>query len=813
MANLSKRKSAGANGKSFMRNARRAFTLVELLTVIAITAVLLTIIVLPVVQTFNLTRSAQAFQEAQDRARIVTERISREMSNSAGVRDNSGVGGQINAFVPAGPGSADAIVAVPLANAKIDLFPPAQEGQTDPGGGFIDPNTGRVDPTLKSPKGQVVLSAATGLTLVRYFIARRNPLQEYNNPYQVWSNDATDGAVLKSRNGGRDNLYVLYRAEIVPYISVLDNRPGAAAGSRRLVVNPAYFDVDPATVAPGDPDPRAGVPLYDDPNFIEPNRPAGVINTVDAKAIRIGNWLDKATVVTELSRYDMIQPFFDKSSRKVVFDQVTDAGGTEFAPRLLSLVSFKPTRVSEGAAEGKLAVRPGEESDNAATIAPDVFTTSGIGWVNAKVTMFPVFTDPSRTSPLWNQNGAPGDPFSVGRKLYQGQVNPGPGISIYGCPPGSYPEDQNTIETELFDVTGYENAVAAPTLSRYPFTYGVSQANARSGWLGSIALKNEYLPVFAPYMPDGSLGRILASFGIDQVGNDASGTPPPPNVPNLPLSAQGPEVTPSNDVPANPPQDPVTSATLAAINTGTFSDIGFNSINRKFNKIWFDYAGQDANHPNMHGNIQRFIDLRVTPQMDGSASPLDPTNGFPRARIVPGSEEVIGPDQRPGPNEGFPIRYTRTTSTIVGPNQYRINYVNQVEPDYTNPGLGLPPTTGFIQGQYDSTNFISAVIQPRFKAGYIQLNSDPNAALPAFLSGTNTPSAPISVYYKFQFTQAVPRPGQPSGVGVSDTFSVEYDSRQLMSVQVTIRNYPQTTLPNVQTVTLKAEAPIRNYLR
>ena len=46
-----------------MRNVhrgRRAFTLIELLTVIAITAVLLTIIVLPIFQSFNLTRAAQA---------------------------------------------------------------------------------------------------------------------------------------------------------------------------------------------------------------------------------------------------------------------------------------------------------------------------------------------------------------------------------------------------------------------------------------------------------------------------------------------------------------------------------------------------------------------------------------------------------------------------------------------------------------------------------------------------------------------------------------------------------------------------------
>ena len=57
------------------RIAKRGFTLIELLTVMAITALLMTIIVVPVFQSYNFTRSAQAFGEAQDRAQIVADRI------------------------------------------------------------------------------------------------------------------------------------------------------------------------------------------------------------------------------------------------------------------------------------------------------------------------------------------------------------------------------------------------------------------------------------------------------------------------------------------------------------------------------------------------------------------------------------------------------------------------------------------------------------------------------------------------------------------------------------------------------------------
>jgi len=43
--------------------------------------------------------------------------------------------------------------------------------------------------------------------------------------------------------------------------------------------------------------------------------------------------------------------------------------------------------------------------------------------------------------------------------------------------------------------------------------------------------------------------------------------------------------------------------------------------------------------------------------------------------------------------------------------------------------------------------------------------------------------------------------------------AVDYDTRQLMEVLLTVRNYAQTTLPNPQYVTLKATATVRNPIR
>jgi hypothetical protein len=171
--------------------------------------------------------------------------------------------------------------------------------------------------------------------------------------------------------------------------------------------------------------------------------------------------------------------------------------------------------------------------------------------------------------------------------------------------------------------------------------------------------------------------------------------------------------------------------------------------------------------------------------------------GVPRARIVPGSEVVYGPDQNPGPNYGRTVRYVRVTGT-PGPNEYRINYVDQPEPDYAVafPGYAVPPAA------YTPSDFMSAVIQPRFKAGYLQLNSDPNVPLP---------NSQIKVSYRFQFTGA--QRNNVAGTAGTDIFAVDYDTRQLISVLLTMRNYPQSNLPNPQTVTLRATATVRNAIR
>ncbi len=206
----------------------------------------------------------------------------------------------------------------------------------------------------------------------------------------------------------------------------------------------------------------------------------------------------------------------------------------------------------------------------------------------------------------------------------------------------------------------------------------------------------------------------------------------------------------------------------------------------------------------------------VGPEGDGSM--------LSRARIVPGSETVSGPDQKPGPNYAHPVRYTRTNHN-PGPNQYRINYTDLREPTdpstnmvtqnaYQLYGLTGAEVAGFDPTKYDPTNFTSATIEPRFKVGYLQLNSDPNLPLPnGYMFNGNPVPVPFRISYRFQFTGTLAPNQLQAGAGATDVFDVDYDTRQLMQVLLTIRNYPQSDLPNPQSITLKSTAAIRNFAR
>lgn len=757
----------------------KGFTLIELITVMAISTILLSIIVVPMFESFRATRTAQAFADAQDKARLLTERLTREISESVGVKDVEGVGGRVNIVLqtPATGVLENGTVINPTGSSwvtigvnysKLDIVLPAKVGNRGVGGGFIDPNTGKEDPTLRAPKGQVQLPLAPGTTIRRYWIGLRDPFSDYTNPY--------DG-ILTARSGSRDNLFVLYMAEVEPVIRVGGNP----------VVNAAFFDADPT-------DGTGRSPNYNDPDFFvatnaihDPGVNGGAVVNNDVKADRIRNWLNKAQIVTELSRYDMIQPIIDKGSRRI---KLNDNGGI-YSPRITPLIQFRPSHVEGDSSDAAMTMPLGSETEGAANLGSETYVGKYGAWSSLTVRSYP-------------GNYAPPQPYQIARTdTNQLRI-------FYFDPSSGFVDTAPTSGTELFNVSAYADFyrrkyTAGDASARYPFTQSTTAAASTAP--ASL--------VFKPFTVNQEKGRINATFAIGDHGNvgqdpNASGNlfaPNDLNFNNLPqVAAQGNTASgwAATDSALTPTTDP-------AVNAGTFDvapfyDAAFDrfNINRVFNKVWADAQANRNGIPAQFGEVggaHRFIDLRLVPQGDRTLSPLAT---FPNASIVPSSEEVWGPDQNPGANYGYEVRYRRVNKE-PGPNEYRINYTNLPEPSaagYAALGLPVPPAN------YTATSFVSAIVQPRFKVGYIQLCSNPEVPIPATmrvrgatLGTTFDVPGRIRVAYRFQFTNA------------SDTVRVDYDTRQLMQILVTIRNYPQSNVPNPQTVTMKATANVKNFIR
>lgn len=698
----------------------------------AITAILLTIIVVPVIQSVNLVNLGSAYNQAQENARIELDKISREISNSAGIRDNSGDAGSVAVEVPTGPGSINPTTTVLLPYSKLDIVNFAQ-GQPGGPGVFINPTTGKIDPTLIAPKGQVNLPVAPGTTITRYYIALRAPLgagsaviNPYYNPYN---------GLLMAMGGGQDNLYVLYRATVNPFVWVQD--PVTKVWSYQPNTNFFATDVN-------------GNIILDDPYFMIPDGTA-------AKATRIQNWLNASVIQTQVSRFDMIAPIYNRQTRLV--DYIFNGAG-DYIPQLISLLQFRADQQSTEPATAMTALKLGNENDEMTAVGADVFRTKFGSW----------------SQPVINVN--------------QNFTNTVVSIQDLKRSDGSVGFSEYFNGTELFDVSDYMGLASAGT--RYPFSLSLQATLNRINWLpgGGQNLAN-----FEPMWFDSSAGKIYGSFPISDVGLNA--LPPNPqdptgSRPNQPLVGAGTQTT------------PFTNADLGAVYGGA----GF-TINDAFNKA-YSLVASSTTTADQTVNVKRIIDLRVTPNEDGTYGPLYPTgatnmpgtnvvvsnnaNGFPRASIVPGSDVVYGPDQNPGPNYGNLVRYTRITQGNPGPDQYRINYANAVLPSNFNSYFTAAELTGFNPNVYDPTNIVSAVFQPQYMAGCIVLNSDPTQPLP------NT--VPFKVYYRFQFTQS------------TDAVSVDYQSRQIMHLLLTISTYPQAANePNPQMVTLETTATVRNFLR
>lgn len=732
------------------RTLRKAFTLIELLVVLAVAAILFTIIAIPMVQGFNLTRTSQAYADAQAAALTVRNLIMSDVGNAAGIYYNPGPSGGLNLDLPAPIGT------VNFTGVKLDILLPAQgDPLRGPSGAFINPGTGKDDPTLHAPKGQINLPAAPGMSIVRYWIGLREPLRDIDNngePNNAPYNDPYSGLIMP-RQGGQDNLFVLYRAEVQPL--VFDSAQG------RYVPNPAYF-----ADANGD-----GNPDFDDPDFfrLTPAEFTGPnLNAAgQAKVLRINNWLTAGNVVTQLSRYDMIQANYNPRTNQVWGD-VRDG--------IVPLLRVQPKLVSSEALKGEKSVRIGEENDNPGKIGPERYRTSFGQWSGHSLQIVgSVYTTPS----------GPGSLSSGG----------------YVRPPSTATFPQPNLLSKTLGGDGFlyssillgGQRVALIDLGLYvqmkrtgaPYAFSAALASADSlnvtNGVPGGRLDPTIIDEFIPLVPNPTSGVLDASFDIRDVGDDVSGPYASfqnrvPSDGTDPGVDTGPADTPNSDLNILPAGSPWTNADT------------YRTINNRFNNIWArwnDFApGIDRAR-----FAKRFINLGQINQPGGIASPLSRLNGMTRAVVTPGSEAVYGPDQRPGPNYGSLVRYTRVAARPVGPNQYFINYTDMPEPDWAAT-FGVAPS--YDPKVFDANSFVAAVLQPQYRAGYVELNSR---------FGEPIPDGNIYVSYRFQFTEP------------NDRVVVDYNTGDSVEVVLTIKNFPQSNIPFAQSVTVKGAAKVRNFFR
>jgi type II secretory pathway pseudopilin PulG len=330
------------------RRRNRSFTLVELLVVMAITAILLGLIFGPLIQGFNLTNRARVQVLTQDQARSVMETIQRDLANGVFVFDNTGE--TINIWVRHINGSS---VAIPMPYAFIDIVPPARENDQNPvvlgEASNIDPTTG-----LAIDRGKLSLPLAPGRVIIRYWLGLRDNASLANRPIKPYLNVYEEPPPV---DASAHNPYILYRAIVSPYL------PNGAVDTR-------LFHTD-----------SQGRPILFDPNFFYDSRvvqaPQGLDAAMlgwkddngDGKVNYCENWKAVARAMVPTDRADLITLQRGPDRRPIYYNDL---------PRVTTLVKFQPTFVGNDAGAPSSASDAGNEAPQ---VAPSSYFETHGHWI------------------------------------------------------------------------------------------------------------------------------------------------------------------------------------------------------------------------------------------------------------------------------------------------------------------------------------------------------------------------------------------------------------------------------------------------
>jgi len=660
---------------------RRAFTLIELIIVIAITAVLFGLLLTPLISAIRYTQQAQIVTAAQDAARTVKEGLTRELGSALFVFDgtshpfvtaNATVAGDdrytnfLDLEIPGidTAGSYKSTIAHAYA-CKLDFAQPKSVSvpdRKDPTTGNIipgtptDPTTGQPISYRQSQNGSAIISdpayvfpLAAGTTLTRYWVGLKNPANSYNNTREGKSVSSTD------------NTYILYRAQFQPYIAKTDPTTGSAVNPPAVVPNASLFFVTTKTDANGNP---TSVPELDDPDFFRYVKVGDVNWLTDTHSAYttatatdhnklVDKWVQIAKPVIPGPNVDLIllphntdnTLAYDKTGQ---FTGVAHSGTAQDPvtnttyPVVNTSVTFRPGTVSGDATAGTTA-------DANSQGLPTADSATGYGYIPT------VYTSVGKSWAL---------PYHV---------------SLY---PSNYDGNEEYYDTQLSSTNDPASAVG--TLPLYNAGDVLEYAHANNTDTNGKLVYN--ITKGYPLQDDGTGTNTFKLGGLDFVplsvnpdtGTLVFGTPSLPGGP-----------TDKND--RN--WDYFYDATADTDKTGGVSPSGVIDLK----KIDLTNSSETA---------------KVAPPLtDPSLAPANAPN-VRNAHLVPGGIRVTGPDIAAGPNHGMPVPYTevsRATTPIIGDNQYTVDYANntmqvsQATVDYLAANTASPPpnTTNKVVVVYD----------------------------------------------------------------------------------------------------------------
>ncbi|MBC7526904.1 MAG: type II secretion system protein [Chthonomonadaceae bacterium] len=765
---ISKRATRSNMGRP---TGRRAFTLVELLVVIALTTILLTLIFRPLTEAVNLTSRASTQIQTQTSARTVISDVEKVLQDAVFVYDNSLT--PVNLWLPQYGGGQ---VALSTKYTMLEYVRASRQMDQIPGAA-TDPTTGDPIYAPDAPVGEsgFALPLAPGRTLGRMFIGLMDntmpttgpilgPVQAPGRPTRPYLNKFEQPNLT-----GEENRYGLFRAEVSVYVQDPND-------NKKYIPNLSLFHTGPTLATKTDK--KGDAVIVHDPNFFYDSDDAGDSTSKgdlkwavpgwkdlngDGKVQIFENWRAVASLMVPRDRADMIVVDRDENTRLPIFYDPTTQDVSTAAnaqPKVRSLISFAPGSVqNDAAAPGALDNIGNEAPVNAAV----TFTTQYTNWATPYSAI--VYRNPAQFS---DKTANPGnldpaqDPLTVPTLSYYQYV---PAIA------GSGKAFEIHHISTAAGANGIPEIIAPDTTAS---DVGPNPDPATGFWRN----KN---PQFA-FTVDPKRGLINFGFPHTVIVNDGNKTP------------------------------------LSCFYSP--AEINFGMV-----QTYKDANGND------HTIQRRFLTVRDIPPTSRDGRVLNPALKSPfdltlmgttldkvsRIQIVPGSERVFGPDQTPGFNYGRRVQYSRVSASNlnVGRNEYKINYTDV--PNALLAGENAPQVrTGYIE--FDSTQETSNNEEfpnrpPSIEGGSVALPAEDPAGVntgnrvyrehgvPTLkvdpTTGQNILSDPVEVSYNFQMNRR------------NDVVKADYMSREIMNINVEMRLYdPRSS--RAQTTNLASKVKVRN---